>query len=566
MKFVALFMTCTFVIAGWCAEEKKDEPIDAPTIQRQGDELTASVIKKVNALLPHSPHQLFTAHLKSLRTMVQVEWATITLNLEKDLRAGIVFVKNTKIIDDGLNGDAAKWETYAQGRRPLIRGFMAHHDRVFSFYQLRLPANWDPSKEYPTVFYLHGYTPNPYMTWLAHYGFRGAEAPASSNQYFNIGIWGRGNTSYRYAGEVDLDNAVYDFQQNFKHDKDRVYLTGHSMGSFGSWAYAIDRPDIWAAMSIWSGADGLAPLGTGLAQNIAHIPVRIWHGAKDMSVTVEMADRFATALQNFGNKPTLVIDPNGGHMVSKDARGPNKEWLFQHKRQKPNPLRFKVANARYPGAWGITLRVDPSIDSHPSYICHVDGNNVHITTKGTNGLKINLGAKTAEEIEAEKKKKYRGPQLYERQDLGLSGDVKVYWNGLLSYEGPVKELSLGEGIKKTWHKAREEKQAKLAAAEAKRIKKTYRKIEAPEKMQPQKGGNLRMRFDDAEREMLFQSLSRNSGYYLYFNKHAQLKGRITMSFNAKTWEEVLKQLAEHLNLKAKFTKDSVFFDQKVQGN
>ena len=564
MKFLSVLLLSSCLLVSLLAEaqQKDQQPVlSVAEIETNGNALTASISKKVDALLPDAEHPLFAEHLRALRSLCLIEWGGVLLDIEGQRKAAEAYLKYATIINDSFDGDAAEWKTYKEGRRPLIRGYIADHDRLFSYYTIRLPANWDETKTYPGVFYLHGYTPQPYMSWMVHYALRGKEAPANKGAYYNVAIWGRGNTSYRYAGEVDLDHAVLDFQTTFKHDENRLALCGHSMGSFGSWAYAIDRPDLWSAVGLYSGADALAPVGSGFAQNVAHLPIHIWHGAKDMSVVPEFVDRFKAALMRYGNTPSVTIDPEGGHMVSRNAKGPNRQWLLQHERKRPNPITFKVATQRYPGAWGIAVRVDPAIDAHPSFTCKVDGQTVWLSTSGTTGVKINLGAKTAAELEAEAKQKFRGRPLYKRVDLGLSGDVVVYWNGIKAYEGPVKELSLGDGVDKVWHKLRNEKRAQMEAEQAKYIQEHYIKVEAPEAFKANAGGNLNLRFDDADSAMVLKSLSRNSGLYLYMNKSITVPDRMTVSFNADNWAAVMKQLAEHLKLKVKVTKDSAFFDR-----
>ena len=473
MRFLLVLCILACVLSLSAAEKAKAEakPVDIPSLVASGDKLLAQITKKIDGLLKDSPHPLFTEHLRSLRSLLVIEWATITLDAQEDLKAAQAFVKYADVIQTGLEGDASEWKTYAEGRRPLIRGFVADHDRAFSYYTIQLPANWDANKTYPSVFYLHGYTPQPYMIWMINYGFRGTEAPARNLDYFQIGVWGRGNTSYRYAGEVDLDHVVADFQETFTYNEKRMYLCGHSMGSFGSWGYAVDRPDVWAALGLYAGADALAPVGTGFAQNVAHLPIHIWHGEKDYTVVVENVDRFKAALSEFGNTPSVTLDPEGGHMVSKKDKGPNRQWLLQHEQTRPNPMRFKVAHARYPGAWGITLRVDPGLSPNPSYACRIDGQSVWITTSGTTGMQVNLGPMTADELaqeqkhieELKKKNRVIKKPLYKRLDLGMRGDVKVYWNGKLVYEGPAKQINLGDGIKSVWHQMRDEKRAALKA-------------------------------------------------------------------------------------------------------
>ena len=57
-------------------------------------------------------------------------------------------------------------------------------------------------------------------------------------------------------------------------DEDRVYLTGLSMGGYGSWDTAIRHPNLWAALVPVCGKGD--PL---MADRIKHIPTWIFHGA-----------------------------------------------------------------------------------------------------------------------------------------------------------------------------------------------------------------------------------------------------------------------------------------------
>ena len=66
---------------------------------------------------------------------------------------------------------------------------------------------------------------------------------------------------------------------NTKFDPSRIYITGLSMGGFGTWDLMARWPDrIAAAMPICGGAD----LAT--AERIKHVPVWVFHGSADTAV------------------------------------------------------------------------------------------------------------------------------------------------------------------------------------------------------------------------------------------------------------------------------------------
>ena len=43
-------------------------------------------------------------------------------------------------------------------------------------------------------------------------------------------------------------DVVAEVKRDYNIDPDRIYLTGHSMGGFGTWSVAIDHPDVLPAL------------------------------------------------------------------------------------------------------------------------------------------------------------------------------------------------------------------------------------------------------------------------------------------------------------------------------
>ena len=75
---------------------------------------------------------------------------------------------------------------------------------------------------------------------------------------------GRGNTQYRGFGEKDVLRAIAETKKALSIDEDRVYLTGDSMGGWGTWQVATRNPEVFAAIApIYGGADYRAQLGGG---------------------------------------------------------------------------------------------------------------------------------------------------------------------------------------------------------------------------------------------------------------------------------------------------------------
>lgn len=115
-------------------------------------------------------------------------------------------------------------------------------------------------------------------------------------------------------------------------DTKRIYLTGLSMGGYGTWELAARHPDWFAAVApICGGGDEKQ------AAKLKDTPLWAFHGAKDGAVPVERTRQMVEAIQAAGGKPKYTEDPNGGHNVWDAAyQDPNGllPWMFSQSREK----------------------------------------------------------------------------------------------------------------------------------------------------------------------------------------------------------------------------------------
>jgi len=112
-------------------------------------------------------------------------------------------------------------------------------------------------------------------------------------------------------------------------DTNRIYITGLSMGGFGTFD-AIERyPHMFAAAVPVCGAGDISR-----AASIAHIPIWIFHGAEDAAVDPLFGTDMLMALTNAGAHPGFTQYPSVGHFSWLGAYTDPlmMEWLFrQHK-------------------------------------------------------------------------------------------------------------------------------------------------------------------------------------------------------------------------------------------
>jgi len=121
-------------------------------------------------------------------------------------------------------------------------------------------------------------------------------------------------------------------------DTNRVYLTGLSMGGFGTWKLGVAHPEMFAAIvPICGGGETIDVLLAGRERGAAlkSLPVWAFHGAKDPVVSLEESERMVNALKKLGGKEVkLTVYPEAQHdSWTETYNNPELyEWLLKHAR------------------------------------------------------------------------------------------------------------------------------------------------------------------------------------------------------------------------------------------
>lgn len=125
-----------------------------------------------------------------------------------------------------------------------------------------------------------------------------------------------------------LITLLDEIESKYRVDKNRIYLTGLSMGGQGTWSLALAQPDRFAAIAPICGWTD-----TWEVCKISHIPTWVFHGAKDDVVPVTESEQMITALQKCGAKEIkLTIYPDANHDAWTETYN-NPElynWLLSH--------------------------------------------------------------------------------------------------------------------------------------------------------------------------------------------------------------------------------------------
>ncbi|MFK7767373.1 MAG: prolyl oligopeptidase family serine peptidase [Mariniblastus sp.] len=191
---------------------------------------------------------------------------------------------------------AAEAQTPAPGKQVEMK--LTTGDGAEVGYLLHLPKDYvaDGEKKFPLMFFLHGRgESNGPLSLVAKWGppmmvARGDDLPyvMVSPQCPRDDEW-RSDTQQKRLVEL-LDLVV----KNYNIDEDRIYLTGLSMGGYGSWRMAADHPKRFAAVAPVCG--GGKPED---AEKLKNVPIWAFHGDQDRAVkferSVEMVDAIKAA-------------------------------------------------------------------------------------------------------------------------------------------------------------------------------------------------------------------------------------------------------------------------------
>lgn len=192
-------------------------------------------------------------------------------------------------------------------------------------YLLYLPDNYAENKDkpWPLIIYLHGQSAcGNNLDKVRRYGLpfyldremkvdaivAAPQCPANKN-------WVSDNWFMTFLKDIKEKYAV---------DATRIYLTGMSLGGFGTFSLAIQYPDIFAAVSPFCG--GGQPVTVCPMKDI---PIWVFHGDKDEQVPLRRSQEMVDALKKCGGNPKFSILKGMPHDIHRHYNNPELyAWML----------------------------------------------------------------------------------------------------------------------------------------------------------------------------------------------------------------------------------------------
>ncbi len=195
-------------------------------------------------------------------------------------------------------------------------------------YWLALPAGYENSKEkWPLVLFLHGAGESG--TDLAKVKVHGPPKLVEAGREFPFILISPQSPGRGWNPDT-LNALLDDVISKYRVDKDRVYLTGLSMGGYGTWALAAAHPEKFAAIAPICGGGNPSD-----AKKLARLPVWVFHGAKDPTVPLKRSEEMVQAVKAAGGNVKFTVYPEAGHDSWTETYN-NPEfytWLLAQKRK-----------------------------------------------------------------------------------------------------------------------------------------------------------------------------------------------------------------------------------------
>jgi predicted peptidase len=220
----------------------------------------------------------------------------------------------------------------ADGGEPAKTGFLSKvykdADGTEAKYVVFVPHDYKGDKDYPIILFLHGAGSKGNDGAAQIKGGLATAIKKKEKTFPFIVVFPQAQKGWQAKGD-DAKHALAildEVSKTYKVDRKRTYLTGLSMGGFGTWSLAAAYPERWAAIApICGGGDPKT------AAKIKDIPCWCFHGDADPTVKVERSREMIKALKDAGGMPRYDEYPGVGHNAWDRAYATSElyEWMLK---------------------------------------------------------------------------------------------------------------------------------------------------------------------------------------------------------------------------------------------
>lgn len=195
-------------------------------------------------------------------------------------------------------------------------------------YMIRFPERYEEGKKYPVIMFLHGAGTRAIKTEeLKDSTYLKFSGQYAQEPFVAVVPHCQGEDMTWFDMLETVKKFVRMLVEEEYADKKRIYLSGNSMGGYGTWQLAMSMPEVFAAI--------VPVCGGGMYWNggrLVNVPVWAFHGGKDPVVFPEESKKMVDAVNRAGGNAKLTIYPENFHDSWTDTYS-NPEvykWMFSH--------------------------------------------------------------------------------------------------------------------------------------------------------------------------------------------------------------------------------------------
>lgn len=212
-----------------------------------------------------------------------------------------------------------------EGRQQAAR--MQKEITIEMDYLLYLPKDHEARDAWPLLLFLHGAGERGSDLQLVKK--HGPPKLIEAGREFPFVVVSPQCLSNEWWEPMSLAALLDEVIAKYRIDQDQVWVTGLSMGGYGTWSLASRSAERFAAIvPICGGGERY------WARRMKGLPVWVFHGAKDSVVPVARSEEMVEALKEQRGNVRLTVYPDAGHdSWSETYDNPQLyEWLLQQKR------------------------------------------------------------------------------------------------------------------------------------------------------------------------------------------------------------------------------------------
>lgn len=327
------------------------------------------------------------------------------------------FAKARKLLETGMSRAAALSKGDAPWTREtglVVRGYRSTVDDSIQPYGLVIPASWSAQSrgKWRLDAWFHGRSETlSELNFIDERMRRPGEF--TPRDTFVLHLYGRYCNANKFAGEVDLFEALADVRKNYAIDEDRTLVRGFSMGGAATWHIAAHHAGLWAAAAPGAGFAETAEYqklnladfsdwerklfqlydATTYALNFFNLPLIAYSGEIDkQKQAADIMDRY---LAKEGMRLSHVIGPKTEHKYHPDSKIEIEKRLdaIAAKGRDPYPeeIRFTTPTLRYNKMKWLTV---DGLGEHwvPARVVakRVSPSEVQITTSNVTSLTLDM--------------------------------------------------------------------------------------------------------------------------------------------------------------------------------